>query len=482
LLFTSPRSCIYFYSTGLTKKTETFIFFQISDVGRFRRNLLDFVPLVKTVAQVQDDLAAIQDNKKQAAHKGTKPQLIPLAGANIAFSRSGLTKIGITDNSGDVAFEGGQLKDAEGLGDKGTKIGNNFDPDWEPVFKRPIHGVILVAGDSHPSVDKKLYEIEHIFGVGTFHHSIHEVARLRGDVRPGEENGHEHFGFQDGISNPSIIGFDKNPLPGPKQVHEGVILVGRDGDQQASTRPPWAVDGSFLVFRHLFQLVPEFDSFLKNNPIVLPGLTREQGSELLGARLVGRWKSGAPIDITPLHDDKALGADPTRNNNFEFTGERDSQTRCPFAAHVRKTNPRGDLEDLTPPISIENRRIIRRGIPFGPEVTTFEHFEGQTHHGRGLLFACYQSSIDRGFQFIQKSWANAPNFPFGQKTPATPGIDPIIGQVEAGAGVRAMSGTNPNDPVAPLSLPQWVFPRGGEYFFSPSLKALKVTLASEVEE
>jgi len=45
-----------------------------------------------------------------------------------------------------------------------------------------------------------------------------------------------------------------------------------------------------------------------------------------------------------------------------------------------------------------------------------------------------------------------------------------------------MSGTNPNDPVAPLSLPQWVFPRGGEYFFSPSLKALKVTLASEVEE
>jgi deferrochelatase/peroxidase EfeB len=93
LLFTSPRSCISFYSTGLTKKTETFIFFQISDVGRFRRNLLDFVPLVKTVAQVQDDLAVIQDNKKQAAHKGNKPQLIPLAGANIAFSRSGLTKV-----------------------------------------------------------------------------------------------------------------------------------------------------------------------------------------------------------------------------------------------------------------------------------------------------------------------------------------------------------------------------------------------------
>jgi deferrochelatase/peroxidase EfeB len=68
------------------------------------------------------------------------------------------------------------------------------------------------------------------------------------------------------------------------------ILVGQPDDTSV-TRPAWAKDGSFLVFRQLKQLVPEFNKFLADNPIVEPGLTPEQGSELLGARMVGRWKS-----------------------------------------------------------------------------------------------------------------------------------------------------------------------------------------------
>jgi hypothetical protein len=71
----------------------------------------------------------------------------------------------------------------------------------------------------------------------------------------------------------------------------GTILLGKDKDP-VSPRPAWAVEGSFLAFRQLKQLVPEFHEFLDNNPIVLPGLDRKQGSELLGARLLGRWKSG----------------------------------------------------------------------------------------------------------------------------------------------------------------------------------------------
>lgn len=96
-------------------------------------------------------------------------------------------------------------------------------------------------------------------------------------------------------------------------------------------------------YRQLSQLVPEFNKFLQDNPIVLPGLDREHGSELAGARLFGRWKSGAPIDIKPTEDDPELGADPQRNNDFDFSDTLHSQTRCPFAAHIRKTNPRQDL-------------------------------------------------------------------------------------------------------------------------------------------
>lgn len=61
-------------------------------------------------------------------------------------------------------------------------------------------------------------------------------------------------------------------------------------DQGPNTRPSWALDGSFLAFRYLFQLVPEFQTFLKRNPIA--GLAPDLGSELLGARFVGRWMSG----------------------------------------------------------------------------------------------------------------------------------------------------------------------------------------------
>lgn len=99
---------------------------------------------------------------------------------------------------------------------------------------------------------------------------------------------HCSFGFLDGISHPAVQGVDTSPNPGQETVRQGIILLGRDPN---TGRPPWALDGSLLSFRYLFQLVPEFDAFLKQNPITsVPDPTL--GSELLGARLVGRWKSG----------------------------------------------------------------------------------------------------------------------------------------------------------------------------------------------
>lgn len=92
------------------------------------------------------------------------------------------------------------------------------------------------------------------------------------------------FGFLDGISQPAVQGVDTTPNRGQETVRQGIILLGREGDTQ--TRPSWALDGSFLAFRYLHQLVPEFNSFLNNKHI--HGLSAEQ----LGARLVGRWKSG----------------------------------------------------------------------------------------------------------------------------------------------------------------------------------------------
>ncbi|KAL0954306.1 hypothetical protein HGRIS_003305 [Hohenbuehelia grisea] len=389
---------------GLPKKTETYFFFQVSDVNRFRGQFAKFVPSVTTTAQVVAGRQAIQEHKSQ-----NKEGLIPMAAVAVAFSNAGLIKLGITDDLNDAAFTEGQLKGAENLGDPGKTTNGVFSPDWEPEFKKEIHGVIYVAGDSILSVDKKLIEIKLLFGVGLPGHSITEITSIRGDVRPGKENSaHEHFGFLDGISNPAVEGFDKTTFPGQDAIAPGFMLLGHETNNSSKPQPPsWAVDGSFLTFRYLFQLVPEFDDFLEQNPIILPGLSRKEGSELLGARLVGRWKSGAPIDITPLKDDPVLAADPQRNNDFKFENElnNNDQSRCPFAAHVRKTYPRDDLEGPPRNFDIDNRRIMRRGIQFGPEVTLIEKAEKKTHHGRGLLFACYSSSIVDGFQFIQQCTA-----------------------------------------------------------------------------
>lgn len=172
-----------------------------------------------------------------------------------------------------------------------------------------------------------------------------------------------------------------------------MILIGRKPGDEVD-RPSWALDGSFLAFRYLQQLVPEFNRFLTENA---PNVNEPSVDtrELLGARLTGRWKSGAPLPLTPLRDDPKLAT----RNDFSFTS--DSQEQCPFAAHVRKMNPRGDLEDVTN--NINPHRVIRRGIQYGPEVNASEKKAQRTEKDRGLLFVCYQSNLGNGFQFLQKS-------------------------------------------------------------------------------
>ena len=163
--------------------------------------------------------------------------------------------------------------------------------------------------------------------------SITQVLRVSGHARPGPEKGHEHFGYLDGVSDPAVEGI-VSPLPGQQVIPPGVLLMGQRGDPVP--RPDWAINGSILVYRHLDQLVPEFDDFKRKNHLFPFDLPVEEGANLLGARLFGRWKSGelplslkyvytqclglgAPIDLAPLADDPVLAADPMRNNLFNFS-------------------------------------------------------------------------------------------------------------------------------------------------------------------
>ncbi|KAJ7037713.1 dye-decolorizing peroxidase precursor [Mycena alexandri] len=438
---------------GMHKNKELFFFFGVNDAVTFKTKLAsDILPLITTTTEI------------------LSVDTQPVTAVNIAFSNTGLLALGVNDNLGDPDFVSGQFAETATIGDNPSL--------WNSAFAgTSIHGVFLLASDTLDNIDAELANIQAILGT-----SITELYSLQGGARPGSEEGHEHFGFMDGISQPAVNGFTNPILPGQTPVDAGTFLLGETGDPSLDARPSWAKDGSFLVFRQLQQLVPEFSKFLTDNPLDVEELTPEEGSELLGARMVGRWKSGAPIFLTPTADDPVLAADPTRNNDFNYLVESNpepgtenhfNQTNCPFGAHIRKVHPRGDLDP-----TVENQHfIIRSSIPYGPEVTDTETASDTTSVDRGLAFVSYQSNVFNGFAFLQSIWINAIGFPFGKVDP-TVGVDPIIGTL--GGGPKNISGLDPlvfylnqTDPIHDVVLPRdFVVSRGGEYFFSPSLSGL----------
>jgi Dyp-type peroxidase family len=254
-----------------------------------------------------------------------------------------------------------------------------------------------------------------------------------------------------------------------------------------------------MVVRRLVQRVPEFNRFIEAKADAL-GIDRE----LFAARIIGRWKSGAPLSITPLLDDPLLGADNRQNNEFDFANDPQGR-RCPFVSHIRKAYPRNDMRDF---IEIETKklefeaksesekreffasdaythRVMRRGIPFGPELTSEERASGKTTEGveRGLMFVCYQTSIERQFEYIVKNFINDdPDSAHANKR----GPDALVGQNRDHNNHRHVEGLAPSypsgDPHRSISLDTFVSPAGGGYFFVPSLTAFEEFVASDAQQ
>lgn len=268
-------------SVGMKKKLELFYFFTINDPKSFKVKLHNSV-----VPHITSTLQMLSVTTQ------------PIVALNLAFSQSGFSRLSITDNMNDPPFSAGQFVDANNLGDPGT--GN-----WVKAFTatKTLHGVFLIASDNQTFIDAEVQVLETLFGT-----DIANLYKLQGNIRPPPFAGHESalddglvrvrisrerpdavFGFLDGVSQPAVAGFNVNPLPGQLTVSAGIILVGQPGD--TVPRPAFAKDGAFLAFRQLQQLVPEFDGFLFENAPPIPGFTQQDSADLLGARMIGRWKS-----------------------------------------------------------------------------------------------------------------------------------------------------------------------------------------------
>ena len=198
--------------------------------------------------------------------------------------------------------------------------------------------------------------------------------------------GKEPFGFRDGISHPAVEGSGipgTNPRDPPLKAGE-FVLGYRDETGMFPAIPKPDIlgrNGTYVVFRKLHQRVGAFRQYLKANSSSL------EEEQLIAAKMMGRWRSGAPLALCPERDDPELGADPQRNNNFLFQDTDPKGFNTPIGSHIRRMNPRDTLGDST---KVNLHRMIRRGTNYGPPLP--DGVLEDDGVDRGLIFVFIGSS------------------------------------------------------------------------------------------
>ncbi|MGH8885998.1 MAG: Dyp-type peroxidase [Egibacteraceae bacterium] len=401
------------------------------------------------------------------------PESKPGAALNVFFSWTGLAAMGVPQASLDSFPEElrqGMNARAALLGDTGTnaphlwEFGN--DGDRNHVFFA-VYGRTLE--DRERMLEKLRAELAAVGAAIEVTHSLD--AAMLSDRR-------DHFGFVDGIGQPSVEGSGVPAYPGGgtpapdgswAPLKAGEFVLGWPGETGHPVEMPQpdvlGRNGSYLVYRKLQQHVPAFRAFLLKQAERLYGEASMPNQELLAAKLVGRWRSGCPIALSPDTDDDVLAKDRHRNNDFRYAADA-SAAVCPYGSHIRRMNPRdGRSGDGL----VRTHRIVRRGLPYGswlePDADDAEDEE------RGIAFMAINASIRYQFEFLQTEWVN--NGEFAQLSRND--VDPLAGEPREGSRFRI-----PDQRSAPkniFDLPRFVTLRGGGYYFIPSITAMRFIAA-----
>jgi len=387
----------------------------------------------------------------------------PDCAKNLAFTYAGLAALGVPQPALD-SFSGEFCKGMSGradlLGDTGPSAPSGWD-DGLGVGR--AHVLVTLNARSDETLESALETL--LSGLPTSMGVVHtEHGKLL-------EGAREHFGYSDGFAQPAIEGVTDEkaagggvPLEGGawRPLALGEFILGypdedaRDdpGRLPSAPNPPLDRSGTYLVWRKLHQDVAAFRRSLRE------GAKRyhDGDEEKLAAKVVGRWRDGTPLMLSPDAPDPTFSPSTPGGNDFRYWGIDDAGTRCPIGAHIRRSNPRDSLgwEGL---LSFRHR-MIRRGMPYGPALP-----EGADDDDvdRGLVFACFVGSISRQFEAVQTQWLNDGNiFHLGHDR------DFMLGD-PTGTGKMTIEGDPPF-----FFGPQgnYVTTRGGEYLFVPGMTAL----------
>lgn len=438
---------------------------------------------------------------------------MPVATTNIGFTFSGLQALELPTASlmgFPEEFVMGMKGRKDILGDDGPS-----DPMyWDKIWQETVHIWLSINGQSIEAVDERyqwiLKQIEASDGGVTLltghrgekdeDNLPYQDASVLYDAE-GKPTPKEHFGYTDGIGDAvfegqtniqaRVLGRGKLTRSGHwEPLATGEFLLGHvdeamDYPQTAPTPKLLAHNGTYMVYRKLHENVGSFNRFLDEQSKVFPG-----SKELLAAKFSGRWRdNGAPVVNAPDDASKAewdknyAAADFAGQKKMliDFTYNDDIDgAKCPISAHIRRINPRGSLEYGVkdayerPGALVDRRRILRRGLPYG-KVKDPTRDDGN----HGIIFMALNVDIKRQFEFVQQQWINYANdfkegndkeVLLGNHDAKNPGK--VVFQVEKGSG-KAPHFVN--------NIPRLIEARGGDYFFIPSITALKMIAGGIVD-
>jgi Dyp-type peroxidase family len=417
---------------------------------------------------------ALEQLREATAYRNTR-----VSGGRIAcffLARGGYEKLAIKAAKwpSDLAFQEGmrargrlpQIKFDGNVTLPGLNDPSPADWDGGPWAKDNPEpdAMILIADDNANLVTEGLEAIEAVInGTGARVLGVERGEAQRRKQPGGSPKGEgiEHFGYVDGRSQPLFL--EEDVLNEPRDKWDPAFppsqfLIADPGGHSA------LACGSYFVFRKLEQNVKMF----KEQEAALAekiGLTGKD-AERAGALVVGRFEDGTPVvtSCTPQFG-KPI-------NDFDYKEDSEG-IQCPFRAHIRKTNPRGEAESeqLPPGFRHERERIMaRRGITYGQRKQGIDgEFNDRPMTSVGLLFMAYMTSLTEQFEFTQAAWVNNADF----VRPGV-GVDGVLSQRPAGQKKSETTWTDGcSGKSGQFDFKTAVKLKGGEYFFAPSLSFLR---------
>ena len=254
------------------------------------------------------------------------------------------------------------------------------------------------------------------------HHDLAQISvvyRMQFGELP---EGRNPFGFKDGLHNPHVERSGPAGSGAEASIKPGEFVLGYPDERGETANVPIPAElrrnGTFVAIRKFHMDVAAFRRYLRAQA------SSPEEEELIAAKMVGRWRSGAPLVLAPDRDDAKLGTDGNRNNDFSYADDMKG-LKCPFSAHIRRVNPRDALKNDI--VAVNLHHFLRRGTNYGSPLP--EGVLEDDGAERGGVFLLIGAHLGRQFEFVQSQWVTDGNF-ISHGTEQ----DPLIGNNE-GEGV-----------------------------------------------